>query len=415
MGNTLVDSHGRTYDVADDQLAGALAHGLTQESDAARTERLAQDVQHETYGGVAGGILSGAAGFARGASFGLSDQAMAAYGGEDATRALRGLETENPLISSGSQIAGALAGSELGGINAAIGSKVAGLAEGGVIARAGGAAIEGSAQGAIQNAGAYISDTALGDRALSADGFIGAMGQGALWGGVAGGALSLSSSGLTAARRLFPAADMTAEGAQAARSAATSGIKQAVDDSAELTAAAQTKLSNIADQEAAVNPSFKQQRDAIRLQAEQDMAAARVQREQLKVEGEAAKNKIAQMKAEKQAAKAAQRGKPSAKSLLDDLSSLAEESVPTPSTSEPSLLERQLAGTKQLVDQGKSIAEIGEMRPNVIGKINDALAAVNPDAAKLNDALKSATQSSSELSGWLDKYGSGGEVGKFER
>lgn len=415
---------GKRIAVPVDQAGTLISQGWSQETPEQRADAFEGQLQDERAPGI---VASAGLGLARGATLGVSDKIGNAILGQDYRRFANEADTAHPFVSTGGQLVGGLALGELGGINEAIGSKVAGLGldEAGVTGRVVANTLEGAGQGAVQNAGAYVADTALGDRSLSADGFVGAMGDGAMWGGVAGGALSLSSEGLTAARRLFPAAEMTETAAKAARTAATSEISNAVADSGELAQVAQTKLTNLAEQEAIVNPSFKQQIDQIRLKAAQDVADQQVLRETAKTEGEVAKNKLAAAKAEQKAVKAPGRGKPSAKSILDDLSSLADEGTPAAeSVAAPvaedgaSALERQLQGTKTLVDQGKSISEIGEMRPSTIGlntQINDALAKVNPDAAKLNDALTTATKSSDELSGWLDKYGDKSNVNKFER
>ena len=62
----------------------------------------------------------------------------------------------------------------------------------------------GDQKGAQGTAGAYVSDVALGRRDLTPDGFTGAMGKGAFYGGVAGGgAVSRPPSGLNAAAGCF--------------------------------------------------------------------------------------------------------------------------------------------------------------------------------------------------------------------
>lgn len=459
---TLRDKAGNAYDVSADQLPGALAKGWTVESDAAKVDRLAEDVRKETYGGLAGGVVSGGLAVARGASVGLSDVAFRGIAGDQAEQALSGYRNENPGISTAGNIVGAAlpaffsggataeaSAGEIGaealgarsllaatpaGQVARLGSKIAGLGEGaGVVGRTAATAAAGATEGAIQNAGGYISDVALGDRKLSADGFIGAMGEGALWGGVAGGALSLSSEGLMAARRLFPAAEMTGEGAKVARQAASQEIQSAVEDTTQLTRKAESQLSEMRAQEEIRNPGFKQKMEEIRLKAAQDVADARVAAEQARTEaaqGKASivtsKAKAAELQAQSVEARiakkaAAKQTKPALdflKGFETPVETAAETAAPAAAADTTSLLERQLAGTKALVDQGKTITEIGAMRPKVIGledAMNAELAKVNPEAAKIHEALVSAKQSTDEMGGWLEKYGDQSAVKKFER
>ena len=236
--STFKDSTGRTYEVPADQLGGALAAGLTPESSGERTDRLAGDVQHETYGGVGGGVLATVAGVARGATLGASDAIISAAGGR---QALKGLTDENPNLSTAGNIVGAVAPALLGdeaglasltpaGLTSRLGARIAERTGGGLI----GTVAAGAAEGSLYNAGAYVSDVALGNRDLSAEGFVGAMGKGAFYGGVGAGALSVASNGLIAARRLFPLAESTPEAVAVAKLGAKRAIGDSIDTSSGL-------------------------------------------------------------------------------------------------------------------------------------------------------------------------------------
>jgi hypothetical protein len=177
--------------------------------------------------GVGNEIKAGAAGFARGATFGLSDQAMTKSGLVD-PETLKGLQDNNPAISTGSEIAGAVlpaiasdGGSALEGAAgtaaeaaaapvkavSAIGSAVADgatpiaekaagllanpetspvvnkiLSSG--LAHGAGSAVE----GAFYGLGQSISEDALGDPDAMGEHLMSNVGYGALLGG-AGGAL----------------------------------------------------------------------------------------------------------------------------------------------------------------------------------------------------------------------------------
>ena len=156
----------------------------------------------------------------------------------------------HPDISTGSNLIGAvlpaffgdeagLAGLTPAGFTARIGSRIAEGADSRIL----GTAAAGAFEGAAQNAGSYVSDVALGNRDLSAEGFLGAMGKGALYGGVAGGALSVASNGLIAARRLLRSRVPKAGNITATRFGAQRAISDSVDTSTGLEQAGKQAVS----------------------------------------------------------------------------------------------------------------------------------------------------------------------------
>jgi hypothetical protein len=229
----VVDDHGNASEIDEGHLASALSQGFKIENAGEQADRLSHDVKEETYGGIGGTVKAFGANALSGATLGLSDAAIAGLGGGDELSALREI---HPYAAGAGQIAGALAPALLGdeagllnltpgGMTSRIGARIAESGGG----RVAGIVKAGAFEGAAQNAGAYVSDVALGDRDISAEGFMGAMGKGALYGGVASGALSVASHGLIAARKLFPVEDLTPAGVARARL----GAKQAVNDSVE--------------------------------------------------------------------------------------------------------------------------------------------------------------------------------------
>ena len=254
----------QVIEVPSDQTGSYWAQGFRPETDEAQQEREAQARVQERVGGIGGAIRAGTLGALRGVTAGLSDVGLAAIGGDAQAQMENELEQAHPYASTIGQIAGMVAPSLLSGGAAGeieglggpppatlldrtpagfisnIGSKIAESAGGGTAGNIASAAFEGAAG----NAGAYISDVALGDRDLSAEGFLGAMGKGALYGGVAGGALSMSSHGLIAARKLFPIADVTPEAVAEAETAARRGIGDSVDTSTRLERAGQDQVAN---------------------------------------------------------------------------------------------------------------------------------------------------------------------------
>lgn len=256
----LVDpSTGTLHDVADADAAGALAAGWHPEtiSDA---DRLSTGAANElNYGGAAGVVKSGLAGLVRGATLGGSDVAARVLGGEDTARTLAGLQAQNPITSGVSEFAGALAPAVLSGgtatpagVAASIGRKVtAGAArEGaGLIERTAAHAVGAAAEGSLYGGGAYLSQTALENKPLSAEGFVGAMGKGALFAAPIGGGFSLAGEGLMRARALFPRSQITAEAGAVAKSEASDAIHQSISDADAMAATARQKIA-IADAQA---------------------------------------------------------------------------------------------------------------------------------------------------------------------
>src|SRR4029077_4677091 len=178
------------------------------------------------------------------------------------------------------EVGGAIAGAAVGGPSPAGfiakgGKTIAELGEGANLAGrivAGTAA--GAAEGAAYGAGSYVSDVALGARDLSASNFVAAMGHGALWGAVPGGALSIGSESLAAARRMFPAEDITAEAAAKAEQEATQEIGDAVKDGHDLEGAGKTRVQQIREERAAGDLKLAQELNAIKIRRAQEIAEA---------------------------------------------------------------------------------------------------------------------------------------------
>lgn len=239
---------GDLVEVADSEAPHAASVGYTP---VGQDEASAALTAPEKFGtGIGGTIGAATTGALSGLTLGASDLLAKAVLPEGDMQSLAEMREAHPYASAGGQIVGAIAPAILSGgasadasagqlaslfklTPAAMTSRLgARIAEGlpGVL----GGVEAGAFEGAAQNAGAYVSDVALGDRDLSAEGFLGAMGKGALYGGVAAGALTLGSRGLMSARKLIPAADATPAAAALAKSEATRAIRDSVDTSAGL-------------------------------------------------------------------------------------------------------------------------------------------------------------------------------------
>lgn len=287
---SLVDRDGAAISVPLSSVGGFLAKGFQVEGD---TQRVARVGEGQRQGDISG-LEAFGQGAGRGISFGATDALQVAAGGDTARDFLKTAEEAHPGLSTAGVIAGALAPSLLApesllsrtpaGFSSRIGAKIADLgearitaesarlagasksaasaaealagageagaaraagsaaktlAESAEAAKAGGTvgskiaatAAAGAFEGAAQDAGSYVSDVALGNRDLSVDGFLASMGKGALYGGVAGGALSVAHHRLIAARKLFPVENVTAESVARAEAEARQGVKDSIDTS----------------------------------------------------------------------------------------------------------------------------------------------------------------------------------------
>lgn len=157
-------------------------------------------------GGITGAINAGATSVLSGATLGLSDVALKAFMNRGEAARLAADREANPVVSGVGQFVGAIVPSLAApetllakAPSAVLSRAVAPLVERGGVAALVGSGLEGSAYGA----GAYLSDMALGDRKLSAEGLAGALGGGFAF-GVGGGAAAMGiEKGAIAARRMF--------------------------------------------------------------------------------------------------------------------------------------------------------------------------------------------------------------------
>lgn len=262
---TLRDNSGRAYGVPQEQVASYIAQGFRPESDQEAIDRTAAETFHEEHGGVGGAIGASVAGGLSGLTLGLSDQALAGLG---ADRTLRHLEAEHPYAAGGGQVLGALAptiltgGAAAGEEAAGLGARIlahspAGLASkvGGAIGELGeGAGLAGrtlastggaAAEGALYGGGQYLTETALEDKPLSAEGFVAGMGHGALFAAPIGGVGTLASATLQRAASLFPRSEVSAAAAAGVKEQASGALAQTVRDGDAMVQAAERKLSDI--------------------------------------------------------------------------------------------------------------------------------------------------------------------------
>lgn len=194
---------GKIVEIPDEQAGQAIAGGF--EPITATDAGTGLAVQERPTSGALGGAGAAASGYLAGATLGLSDYAFKGLLDQGDFERLAADREAHPIISGLGQVAGAVAGGPTP--SGLISREAAGFAQAGrEIGGAQGVAralAAGGVEGAIQNAGMYLSDTALGDRELSAEALIGSLGPGFEF-GAAGGAVALGiERGAIAARRLF--------------------------------------------------------------------------------------------------------------------------------------------------------------------------------------------------------------------
>lgn len=391
---------GRRISVPLDQAASLLQSGYKQETPDEAAQAITSGVKSDIYGSAGAQVVSGLAGLARGASLGLSDVALKALGGGEA---LQNLREQNPYTSLATEIVGGLSPIGPAGQLAKVGAKVGAIGEGAnIVGRTAAAAAGGAIEGAGQSAGSYLSQSALEDKPLSAEGFYAAIGSGALIGGGAAGGLSLGESALVKAKTLFPRSQVTREAAQEAERAVSSELSAAAADGASLLDTAKAEL--------AKNRLIKSTND---LETQQQLNALKVQREQERLARE-------QFKTQQATQRAANGGKRTRKTFEEPVSEPAagapsgnvgeggNATVTTPAAGDDLLA--KLQGTKQGLDDGKTLDQIAD----------EMVAAKDPAHAKLLDATRELDETKSRLDAWLAKYSKGGkfdsgEVAAFER
>jgi len=235
---------GAVIDVPAEQVGNYVGYEPVEGTDASRAIASPESPDR----GVLGGINAAATGILSGATLGLSDYALKGLLDQGEFERLAAEREGHPIASGAGQVAGAILpavaapGSLLGSAPSGLISHALSpmVAEGRAIGGAAGVGkvlAAGGIEGAVQNAGMYLSDTALGDRELSAEGLAASLGPGFAF-GVAGGAAALGiEHGTIAARRLFSrvgAADKAALEAESAWQAAHQSTLEANDAAADM-------------------------------------------------------------------------------------------------------------------------------------------------------------------------------------
>lgn len=430
--NVVDPTTGQVSAIGEETLADALSAGFKLEQRGAGAERAKAEGEASQYGGARDAIAAGVLGTARGATFGLSDVILRGAGEDEEAR---NLKRAFPVTSTVTEIGGAVAPAILSGGAGGVGA-IARLSPAGATARlalgaterlagaapgvaryAGAAAAGGAVEGALQNAGSYVSEVALKNKELSAEGFVGSAGQGALFGGVAGGAIAAIEKGTIAARRLFPrseAGELTVRAAEQEFVAKSEDVIRAGD---ELAKTAQQRLDDIALKRAELNL------EKLRLKGVKDPAAAervgqiKVEQAKLAIARREAAGEIAAKRASK-AAVAPEEVAPLAPSAdLVPTAPAQELAPPPPQIGEvvPTLagaddLMARLGATQGLLDEGIPLADIGaaaRQADEAAAAIDDQIRGLDDQAARLTDKLERFNQGKPLAADFMAKYGQG--------
>lgn len=437
--NVVPPEGGPSRSIPESLLDQALIEGFKVETREDRLGQITEAAREEDFGGIGGGIGAGLAGVARGATFGLSD-VIRRVGGADPVE-MREQKAAHPTISTVTEVAGAVLPTIATGGTGALGSVARATPAGaasklalGVTGRVAGqapstaryiagTAAGGAVEGGLQNLGSYVSDVALQNKKLSAEGAIGALGSGGVFGGLAGGAFGGIERGTIAARRLFPKSEAGERAVEAAEKEFVAQAEDVVRSGDELARTAQQRLDDIALRRAELNLEklkLKAQTDPA---AKERLAEIRVEQARLVAARRAAKGEIDAERAARSAASPAEVAPvaPQADGIVptgDEVGGVVDAIAPPPVSAQdaaagvvPSLagsddLLTRLSATKGLLDEGVPFTDIGAAA-NAESVIDDAIRQADDQAARLQDKLDRFKQGKPMADDFIAKYGKG--------
>lgn len=401
----IVGPDGDTRSTDEEGLAYALERGYQLEDQAAATERTFRSERLAEFDNAPGAAISAGLGAVSSATLGLSDVALGALGAGDI---VSDFYKANETAALGGQLVGALlplGAAKLGLEGAALPAQLASNAGAKITAKVGGVA-GGSAGAAfeagLQSGGQYLSQVALGDKELSAEGFLGAVGSGSLFGGAFGGGFALAGKGLAKGKDVF--GTYTKEAAEKAQAEATDAISASLQDADALQAAARRKLDGYHASRAAVDPEYaamRAERHAAQMREAESKIAERTARTEGRQAIDAEKLRREQLRTERMLTR-----KPR-KAFTNDaapapVEPVAPAAAPTPGATlaEPlSDLERQLAATQDALNSGASLKQLSTR--NLADEADDVLAKVEPQAADLVQATKAQRMAKKDVSDWV--------------
>lgn len=184
---TMLDpATGDAVGVPEADVALRVRDGWTVEGAEQTVDRLSADQLQDEFGGVASQVAAGAAGVARGLTFGLSDAALSALGEGDTLRKLR---QANPLTSTiteiGGSVGGALTGVGAAGAAAKLGTKIGAKGTIGAVAKGG------AVESGLAGLGTGISEVSLAED-MNVERAVSVLSSNLLYGAAIGGGANLA-------------------------------------------------------------------------------------------------------------------------------------------------------------------------------------------------------------------------------
>ena len=249
------DGLGNVVEVADDYAA---THGYkSYTTDEQISKGIIEGIESRGDDSLLGAIKTGVGGVASGLTLGISDMALGGLGTKNQNEEMLANIKANQNWRTGGEILGAVGGAFLGAGPAGFLSRGAtevaeqGLTRGGIggtLQALGAYGVE----GAVQNAGQYLGMAAISDREVTAEGLAGALGTGFAFSAGGSGVMLGLEKGTIAARRMFSKV-MDGGGAASAATKWESRIDDVLKaDSQTLTAAKQELASIEAAEQAAL-------------------------------------------------------------------------------------------------------------------------------------------------------------------
>lgn len=428
----MVTPEGSAVDIPRDQVPYARSRGYDFETGTDFGQRAVTEIAEKRNAdrGAMGDVAAFGAGLARGVSAGFSDVVLPDLGVEAET--LQSLKEQNPYASGTGEVLGAVGGAvAAGGAGAigqaarftptgaasALGGRIAARGATGSTARSVGyAALGSAAEGSVQSAGMYLSDVALGNKELSAEGFIAEAATGAALGGAVGGGLAAAERGFIAARSMIPKHTATEEAVTRAADDLDGQLQKALATGDESIRTAKDQLELMRLQRAELDVAAQQRvLEKRAAEAAKAKAAADLQAQKLATQQQLDEIKIAKAK-EPKTSRPGRGGKtrspvegtpdvapPAAATASDDVVGAPignvrpSSDVPAdafgssrfgnaPKGMEDASLEDLL---KQSIEQGKPTTALDE--------IHEAMAEIDPEAAKLVDAVRAQEAAAANL------------------
>ncbi|MGN6107228.1 MAG: hypothetical protein ACTHU0_19125 [Kofleriaceae bacterium] len=431
---------GRTVDVPEADAAWAQSQGFTPVDAEQRFADLEAEAAKPDDRGLVGTINAGATGFLSGLTLGGSDVLLGSLMTGNERDQLRDDRRANPGVTAAAEIGGGLAASFAAPGSALARTPAGALAQlanqgqaaaravGGIRGAAGVATITGF-EGAAQSAGMYLSDVALGDRELTAEGMAGALGRGFGFGTAVGGAAYGIEKGTMAARRMFARSESGARAAELAEQtwkSKSDEVLSAGDQTADIAKARLREIQVQKEEAALARARIDIDIAKSRAEAQAGFDAARndtlLAREQARTAEQQARQTLAEERVtafrDKQVAKSAPKGKKTQPSEVAEIApSMARTDVASEASARGEVraaadaadgatqLERQLQEMQARTAAGETIQDLNAartQRPRATAA-DDLGPEIAAEETKLSEAVAEYDTAKQRVQAWIDR------------